>query len=196
MAVILKNKTPFAKGSNRECYVHPYNPMRCIKVIRNPYFYSKRGFFTALLRFLKLAIYTVLPSLDENRREYRYYKRISKIEGFEKFFPKCYGILKTDIGYALEYDLIKDSKTGQVSKTINREAFKNRLKDRYSDSYITSANNLISFIKENKISLRDIAGCNISARLIDHENVEIFIVDGIGRSKVDNIAKLENILLG
>ena len=112
----LSNLSPFASGGNRDCYVHPLNPDRCLKVIkdvRSPEARRAARGFPANLRPLRF--------FDENIIEKQRLEFLQKCfpEKVCSHLPSSYGMVKTDIGDAFETDLIRDS-DGLISRTVEQ----------------------------------------------------------------------------
>lgn len=167
----LSKYSAFASGGNRDCYVHPLNSGRCLKVIkksRSPELRRAGKSFPVNFRSL--------DSFDENLVE------MKQLEFIRKHFPSnicahlpgSYGMIRTDIGDAFETDLIRD-RDGLISRTIEQHIWQVGY-----DRDLTSA--LERFYRA--WSFR----CPLTRDLIPHNLVicfndvpNIFLIDGLGR---------------
>ncbi len=91
--MILLNASYFVgKGLHRECYIHPDNEHRCIKVV-------------------------VAGDMSESKREQSYYKLLQKRDICWDILPRFHGLIETNKGAGAVFDLIRDF-DGEVSKTL------------------------------------------------------------------------------
>jgi hypothetical protein len=110
---------PFAEGGNRQCFIHPNNSYRCLKVSleeqskkvkQNAPWYKK-------LRSEK--------SFDDNLREQKAYdQRALRKDNSEKWkhLAKWYGMVETSIGPASETELIRDNQNN-IASTLETYLF-------------------------------------------------------------------------
>ena len=91
--MILLNASYFVgKGLHRECYIHPDNEHRCIKVV-------------------------VAGDMSESKREQSYYRLLQKRDVCWDILPRFHGLVETNKGAGAVFDLIRDF-DGEVSKTL------------------------------------------------------------------------------
>jgi len=91
--MILLNASYFVgKGLHRECYIHPDNEHRCIKVV-------------------------VAGDMSESKREQSYYRLLQKRDICWDILPRFHGLIETNKGAGAVFDLIRDF-DGEVSKTL------------------------------------------------------------------------------
>lgn len=91
--MLLLNASDFVgKGLHRECYVHPNDEQRCIKVV-------------------------VAGDLSESKREQNYYKLLQKRGISWDILPRFHGVIETNMGAGAVFDLIRDH-DGEISKTL------------------------------------------------------------------------------
>ncbi len=91
--MILLNASYFVgRGLHRECYIHPDNEHRCIKVV-------------------------VAGDMSESKREQSYYKLLQKRDICWDILPRFHGLIETNKGAGAVFDLIRDF-DGEVSKTL------------------------------------------------------------------------------
>ena len=110
---------PFAEGGNRQCFIHPNNSYRCLKVSleeqskkvkQNAPWYKK-------LRSEK--------SFDDNLREQKAYdQRALRKDNSDKWkhLAKWYGMVETSIGPASETELIRDNQNN-IASTLETYLF-------------------------------------------------------------------------
>jgi hypothetical protein len=167
----LSKFSPFASGGNRDCYVHPLNPERCLKVIkkiRSPELRRAEKSFPANLRSL--------DSFNENLVEMQQLEFIRKCfpTSVSAHLPKAYGIVETDIGNAFETDLIRDE-DGLISRTVEQYIWQVGY-----DADLTQALEQFYLDWSFRCPLtRDLIPHNLVIRFTGKTN--IFIIDGLGR---------------
>lgn len=115
----LSTLTPFARGGNRVCYVHPEHPSRCIK-IRRPDFTledlrRKKGFPKNL---------RPLSWFDDNLEEFNVMQDIARRFGDEAFtlLSHCYGFEDTDLGRGLSSELIRNG-DGSIAHSLKQHVW-------------------------------------------------------------------------
>ncbi|MAA97976.1 MAG: hypothetical protein CMN87_06345 [Stappia sp.] len=92
----LKGVEPFSSGSFRDCFVHPDDPSRCIKVVHLRSGASRIGRVERLLG---------RRMVDANLREFREYRRLAANGvSLERYFPRLHGPVATDLGRGLCFD--------------------------------------------------------------------------------------------
>lgn len=116
MSIRLNDFSPFARGGNRLCFVHPDHHDRCIKV-RRP------DFSLADLRRSKGFPKNLRPlsSFDDNQEEFDVMEAIDKRLGNAAYavVSRCYGFEPTDLGRGLTSELIRDA-DGRISRTLKQ----------------------------------------------------------------------------
>lgn len=116
MTLQLGQSTPFARGGNRLCFVHPDHADRCIKVRRPDFTLEdlrrKKGFPKNL---------RPLSSFDDNLEELRVMADIDRRVGEEAYtlVSRCFGFEDTDMGRGLTSELIRDADQG-ISHTLKQ----------------------------------------------------------------------------
>lgn len=114
MTIELSANAAFAQGGNRQCFVHPHFPDRCIKILRpdrGPQWRRQRKSFPKNLR--------PLTAFDDNLNEYRV------MLDFQTQYPaamfahisRCYGFEETSLGRGLVSELLRDH-DGQISQSL------------------------------------------------------------------------------
>lgn len=116
MILQLSTLTPFARGGNRLCFVHPAHADRVIKVRRPDFTLEdlrrKKGFPKNL---------RPLSSFDDNREEFAVMQDITTRLGEPAFalVSRCYGFEDTDMGRGLVSELIRDD-DNRISRTLKQ----------------------------------------------------------------------------
>jgi len=116
MTLQLSSLTPFARGGNRLCFVHPTHADRVIKVRRPDFTLAdlrrKKGFPKNL---------RPLSSFDDNREEFAVMQDIARRLGEPAFalVSHCYGFEDTDMGRGLVSELIRDG-DGRIARTLKQ----------------------------------------------------------------------------
>jgi hypothetical protein len=93
--VELCNENIIAHGRSRDCYLHPKDPGRVIKI-------------STLKRRRRR---------DSNWREWKHYEYLMKRHGPMDFISHCYGFVDTNLGPGLVCDCVRDH-DGKISKTL------------------------------------------------------------------------------
>ena len=121
MTLALQSLTPFARGGNRLCFVHPQDPNRCVKVRRPDFSLEdrrrKKGFPKTLLP---------LSHFDDNLEEAGVMSKLERSFGEPVFkhISRCYGFEETDMGKGLVSELIRDA-SGRISETLKKYIWDN-----------------------------------------------------------------------
>ena len=149
----IKNSFLVGKGTNRECYVHPDDPNKCLKV-------------------------TVSNDHKESWRETRYYRLLQKREIDWQMLARFYGTVKTDMGDAMMCDLPRDY-DGKISKTLyyylstaeNTKLINNPLPLLYR---------LHDYIIAERVIVKDLNFRNMLYQKLSPTDANLIIIDGIG----------------
>ena len=154
----LKTEAMIGKGLHRECYIHPDNSDRCIKVV-------------------------VLRGEEETRREQAYYKFLQKRQIDWGMLPKFYGVEETSMGAGAVFDLVRDA-DGEVGKTFEVYFSSPELTKQNLLGLITSLQALKVYLFRHNIITMSIKPKNIIYQRQDEQNGVAFIIDNIGNSDV------------
>ncbi len=85
---------PVGKGRERECYVHPDNPLKAIKI-------------------------SVGDNNEQSQREIKFYQKLQKRGVIkDKHIPGFYGLCDTNLGRGIIVDMIRDH-DGEISRPLN-----------------------------------------------------------------------------
>ncbi|WP_321336728.1 YrbL family protein [uncultured Cohaesibacter sp.] len=100
MTIELKGTRPLSSGSFRDCYQHPKDAGKCIKV--------KRPSVPNHVGKVERCIGKYEP--DPNIREYEHYRKLLGTGiPLHCYFPKMYGLVDTDLGTGVCLELVRGS---------------------------------------------------------------------------------------
>ena len=152
----LKPEAMIGKGLHRECYVHPDDPSRCIKVV-------------------------VLRGEEETRREQAYYKFLQKRQITWEMLPQFYGVEPTSMGPGAVFDLVRDA-NGEVGKTFEHYFESSKLTAQNLEGLLASLQGLKAYLFRQNIITMSIKPKNIIYQRQDDQNGVAVIIDNIGNS--------------
>ncbi|MGI9295267.1 MAG: YrbL family protein [Pseudomonadales bacterium] len=143
------------KGSERTCYVHPENSDQCIKINHSS-----------------------LTKQSDN--ELKYLTILLKRNISWQHIPKLYGVVQTNLGDGVVYDLIRDY-DGEVSKTLAHYLT--------SETDIEEARRIVAALQEFRdyllsqhIMVRDPNATNFALQKYNQDKVRLVLIDGIGNA--------------
>ena len=162
---------PFAEGGNRQCFIHPNNSYRCLKVSleeqskkvkQNAPWYKK-------LRSEK--------SFDDNLREQKAYdQRALRKDNSDKWkhLAKWYGMVETSIGPASETELIRDNQNN-IASTLETYLFSYGM----TDEIKIALDEFESWLRSSLVLTKNIIPHNV---VLGYEGKKIIlkIIDGLG----------------
>jgi PhoP regulatory network protein YrbL len=171
--LLLSRLAPFAQGGNRLCFVHPDDPLRCVKV-RRP------DFPLAALRKKKKFPKNLKPlsSFDDNLEEHRVMRMLDKHVGpaLYQHLSHCYGFEETDLGRGLASELIRDA-SGRISYSLKQYLWEFGP----TDSFEKALGEFCAFWTRHAIPSRDLLLHNIVAqRDANGEVSRLVVIDGLG----------------
>ena len=152
----LKPEAMIGKGLHRECYVHPEDPSRCIKVV-------------------------VLRGEEETRREQAYYKFLQKRQITWEMLPQFYGVEATSMGSGAIFDLVRDA-DGEVGKTFEHYFESSELTEQNLEGLLASLQALKAYLFRQNIITMSIKPKNIIYQRQDDQNGIAVVIDNIGNS--------------
>ncbi len=168
--IILKDMAWFDQGANRVCYRHPDDPAKMLKVVK-PW---KR----ARMKRMEAPWYKRLrpaSCFDDNVQEFRAFRYLEANPSAALYFPRCYGMIPTDLGEALCVEYIGSGEPDGGSLSL--EAYLKRFG--FTDEIRAALDDLATFLYRNLIVTRDLRGFNIMVRRRE-QGVSLVIVDGLG----------------
>ena len=144
------------KGLHRECYVHPDDPARCVKVV-------------------------VAGTIDENHREAAYYAQLARRGISWEMLPRFHGLEQTTLGEGAIFDLVRDH-DGPVSHTLAHYLVSRQLTEQHTAALQAALVNLKNYLLENRIITMTLKPKNILFQQYTADNGRLVIVDNIGNS--------------
>ncbi len=162
----------FSQGGNRLCFIHPEDPTRCIKLLRedrSPAIKRGETYFPKNLKPLKY--------FNDNLQEASVYRKIDQCVGEPAYelIPRCYGFVETNLGPGLCSDMIRDS-DNLISITMKQYIWTYG-----KDARINGA--LQSFGErwaELGMPSRQLLLHNLVVRCVDSVPVQLYLIDGLG----------------
>ncbi|MEM6582225.1 MAG: YrbL family protein [Pseudomonadota bacterium] len=151
------------KGWHRECYVHPDNPLRCVKVV-------------------------VSGSGNENHREQRYYHELMKRGVSWEMLPRFYGLIDTNLGEAAVFDLIRDY-SGEVSLPLQHYLSTEGNTIGLVDVLAQAMAALRDYLLEQRIVTMTLKPKNILFQRSSPDTGKLVLVDNIGNSDFVPLAR-------
>ena len=155
--ITFKDSHYIGEGLIRTCYKHPDDKQLCIKV---PKEHVTREYTNKeILYYLKL-----------KKRKYKNFDY--------KFYSDYHGEIETEFGTGQVFDLVRDERTGEVSKTLE---YYLQNDSRVSDEKLWSAVlKLKQLMTKHRVYTRDLRARNLCVKLFTDQRIEIVIIDGIG----------------
>lgn len=167
----LANLEPFAIGGRRKCYVHPEDPSKCIKVLRQD---ENR---TIRIKKKRLIHPSLRREYDNNAHECKILQSLEVRIGrdMQKHLPLCYGYVPTDIGPGLMLDLIRDS-DGKISRSLRELLSTGYCPDDFKDAF----DDFAKFMIDNVVLTRNILDHNLVASKLKDGSWQLCMIDGFG----------------
>jgi hypothetical protein len=144
------------KGLHRECFVHPDDPGRCIKVV-------------------------VAGTINENRREAGYYAHLESRSVSWEMLPRFHGLVQTNLGEGAVFDLVRDH-DGRVSHTLAHYLASTDLTRQYQDGLREAMARLLCYLLENRVITMTLKPKNILFRRESDGSGTLLVVDNVGNS--------------
>lgn len=160
--LILTNK--IGSGRHRQCYNHPQDDNKCIKVLYNP---DDGG-------------------IKEVKRETSYYRKKSSQIRACHAIPNYYGKVKTALGDGHIFELVRDY-DGQVSKSLEYYIHRQEITDAELQQKLME---LRSSLIESGISTMTLKEYNILYRKTAPDEGYLMVIDNIGESEFLPISSL------
>ena len=144
----------FAKGTHRECYLHPEQPDKCIKVS--------------------------LPNREhQDELEQYYYKVLSQRNVSWQMLSRSYGMVETNRGQGYVFDLIRDY-DGTISKTLKHYLSHDPAREIPIETLCLSLSRLKQYLLEEKIILATLKSWNFVYQKQTTTQGLLVIIDNIG----------------
>lgn len=168
----LSGLEPFGVGGRRLCFVHPHDPTRCVKVLRQDDQRTVR-----LKRKRRILPAALRRTYDNNRHEQKVldglYRRIGP--AMAAHLPLCYGRVETDLGPGLELDLVRDA-DGRISRSLRELITLGEDLERLKPAWRT----LGDFLMRHRVLSRNLLDHNIVASQGEDGGYTLYLIDGLG----------------
>jgi len=152
----LESSQLIGRGLRRECYFHPEDECKCIKVV-------------------------VAGDHKETAREQSYYRLLEDRKIDWNMLARFYGNIETNRGSGAVFELIRDY-TGDVSKTLEHYLFDNKEPDLNYSALSRALPLLKEYLLQWKIVTMSIRPQNIVYRKINANERDLVVIDNIGNS--------------
>lgn len=168
----LSDQEPFGVGGRRLCYVHPFEPNKCVKVLRRD---EKRTIRSAAKE--KSILCRFRRTYDNNEHEKQVLDQLSRRMGHEmgRHLPRCYGYEATDLGPGLVLDLVRDH-DGPISRSLRELISIGYDLDQFRPAF----EELETFFMKHTILSRAIHDHNIAAQHRADGSWRFVVIDGVG----------------
>ena len=168
--ISLKNREWLDQGANRVCYLHPDDPGKVLKIIK-PWKQArhKRKEAPWYKRLRPSACF------DDNVQELKALQWIEKKKDAHRHFPRCYGMVETDLGEALCVEYVHSGAEGNKCLSLEQYLALNG----FTGEIMKALDELCGFLYDNLIVTRDLRTFNIMVRYTE-EGIDLVIVDGLG----------------
>lgn len=169
----LSDRTPIARGDHRECYHHPLESDKCIKVLHEDWREINRR------KNDPLRIFRSKAHFHENLTEAKELKKIEKRCGSHlvKHFPRSHGFVATDLGEGLVVDFIRDH-DGRPAQTLKSYIWEHG----YDRKSRTAIEEFWTFLFDHAVIVRDPDPYNICLAEDANGTLTAYLIDGYGRS--------------
>ncbi|MBT3200476.1 MAG: hypothetical protein HN350_11215 [Phycisphaerales bacterium] len=152
----IDKSTFIGKGRHRECYVHPEDPDKCVKII-------------------------VLGDQTETQREQAYYRRLDRRKISWSMLSRYCGDVQTNMGPGAVFELVRDY-NGEVSKPMTNYLPAADEPDADIDTLLNAITTLKKYMLDQKIVTMTLQTKNILYQRTSPTDGKLVIVDGIGNS--------------
>ncbi len=154
--VILESSQLIDRGLRRECYFHPDDESKCIKVV-------------------------VVGDHKETVREQSYYRLLDSRNISWNMLARFYGSIETNRGKGAVFELIRDY-TGEVSKTLEHYFSVNTGSHLNYQTLTRSLPLLKEYLLQWKIVTMSIKPQNIVYKRISAHEADLVVIDNVGNS--------------
>ena len=180
MLIKLAAEKPFNAGGHRQCFVHPEDSNKCIKVL----YPQRRG---SVLRKQQGFPKNCRPAehYDDNARELRGYRYINSLqnEAVWTHVPRYYGTVDTDMGPGSVTELIRDF-DGAISQTLRQKIHQCVQRDGDLDqSCRDSVEELIEFMNSTLFLSRHLTINNLLSVRVAENRERLYLIEGFGTSE-------------
>ena len=153
--IILTDKYFIARGGERDCYLHPLDYKKVIKIVHG---------------------YSDILNRNQNDLDYKYFKFLEKLKIPYSHIIRCYGYIDTNLGKGLIFDKVFDY-NGNISMSFLDAMMQNKFTQEAEYKLI---NDLKNYLFKNNVIFVDIGLYNILACEYQEDKYKLIIVDGLG----------------
>jgi hypothetical protein len=158
----LDRERRFACGYHRDCFVHPENDGRCIKVSRG-------------------------DDHRETMRETAYYEHLERREIPWDLIPKFHGFADTSLGRGAVFDLVRDA-NGEIAKPLGHYLSSPQLAETHRRGLAGALAALRRYLIDHRIAIRTLKAKNLVYRVVSPDEGRLYIVDNIGNTDLIPVA--------
>lgn len=175
--ILLKDETPFARGGNRLCFVHPQLPDRVIKVRRPEWTLEdvrrKKGFPRNL---------RPLSWFDESLAEFHLMQQLDARIGepLYRVVSRNYGFVDTDMGRGLCSELVRNA-DGRIARSLIQYIWENGITPTMEQALARFEADWVPL----PVPTRDLLLHNVAAPCDELGNItRLVVIDGLGNSGI------------
>ena len=156
--IILTDKNFIARGGERDCYLHPFDSTKVVKVLYKTYGTNR----------------------DQNELEYMYLNFLEKSQVPFTHIAKCFGYADTNLGKALVFDKVFNY-TGEISTSFRDMIMQGLLDYKMQDVLVKE---LKEYLFKNNILFVDCGLHNILVQEYEHKKYRLIVIDGLGGRRI------------
>ena len=170
----LSDLTPFARGGNRLCFVHPERPEVCVKVPRPDVGLAEKRRRKGLKGRLKSA-----ASFDDNRDEAETLTALHQRIGpdLARFAPRFLEWVATDLGAGIAVDLMRDADRA-IATPLKQYVWERGLAPPLSAALAEFS----AFWVRERVPSRELLLHNVVVRRLSGGELRLVVVDGLGNA--------------
>lgn len=154
--LILQSSQLIARGWHRECYEHPQDAKRCVKVVVN-------------------------GNDAETRREQAYYRFLEKRLKNWHSVPRFHGNVATNLGDGAVFDLVRDA-DGKVSRTLADYLDHEADFRHHAPALLSAMESLLTYQLENNVLTMSLKPYNLLFQLEADGKGSMQIIDNLGNA--------------
>ena len=154
----LSDELLLAKGGERLCYLHPYDPTKVIKIT------SKKR-----------------VNRSQNKLDDVYHRYLMKSKKNLDQVTECFGFVETNLGKGLVFTRVLDY-NGEASYSLEDVINKKLVPIEHQRQLLRE---LMTYLSENQILFVDIGCSNIFCQQLSEHQYRFVIVDGLGARRLN-----------
>lgn len=145
-----------ARGWHRECYQHPDDEHRCVKIVVN-------------------------GDETETKREQAYYQFLEKSLSDWRSVPRFHGNVETNLGQGAVFDLVRDD-DGKISRTLGDYLGHQHEFNNHAPAILTAMKNLINYQLEHNVLTMSLKQNNLLFQVKADGSGVMHIIDNLGNA--------------